>query len=108
MKIVDVLAAEWRDSIEAIILQTVTRDSNSGYGPGADTFRILSKQGKISFFFFDPNFINVLVAELRDLILAVIPQIIALLSHRESYVREVGADALSHLSAQGKISNLLT
>jgi hypothetical protein len=37
-----------------------------------------------------------------------IPQIIALLSHRESNVCRAGVDALSKLSEQGKVLNFLS
>ena len=47
-------------------------------------------------------------AEFRELVRHAIPQVIALLSHRELNVRRVGADALSKLSEQGNISSFLT
>ena len=55
------------------------------------------------------NVINsILAAEFRESLGQAIPQIITLLSHREWYVRQAGADALSKLSEQGKVSNFLT
>ena len=48
------------------------------------------------------------VAEFRESIRAAIPQIITLLSHSEPFVCSAGADTLSKLSAQGKVSNFLT
>ena len=49
------------------------------------------------------NIADVLVAKYRESIMIAIPQIIALLSDKMTYVREAGADALSKLSEQGEV-----
>ena len=48
------------------------------------------------------------LAEFRELVEPVIPHIIALLGDKERNVRKAGADALSKLSEQGKVSNFLS
>ena len=47
------------------------------------------------------------VAEFRELIQPSIPQIVTLLSDNESDVRTAGANALSYLAGQGRISIFL-
>jgi hypothetical protein len=54
------------------------------------------------------NIVDVLVADFRGSIMHAIPEIISLLSDRESKVRMTGADALVKLSEQGKVSKILT
>ena len=91
---------------------------------GGDALSKLSKQGNIpNSEFSDMIVIDVPVAEFiailshsvpnlshaefRKAIQAGIPQIIALLSDRKPHVCEAGANVLSKLSEQGKLSNVL-
>jgi len=48
-----------------------------------------------------------IIAEFRESIRLVIPQIVPLLEDSKWYVRRAGAQALSKLSEQGKISAIL-
>lgn len=74
---------------------------------GADALWKLSQQGRI-FQISDPGVVNVGVDIFRGPITSAIPQIISLHSHSDPGVREVTADMLLKLSAQGKISESLT
>jgi hypothetical protein len=48
-----------------------------------------------------------IVAAFQESIGLAVPEVIALLSHNDEYVRSAGADALGKLSEQGTISNIL-
>ena len=50
------------------------------------------------------NVTDLLVADFRESIRRAIPQIVSLLSDGESDVRSAGANVLSKLSEQGKVS----
>ena len=52
------------------------------------------------------NIADVLVAEYQESIILAIPQIIGFLSDSDWNLRKAGADALSKLSEQGKVSNV--
>ena len=107
MNVVDVLVAEFRESIRPAIPQIIALFSDSEWGvrvAGARALSKLSEYGNISSFF-DLNVVDVLVAEFREAIRHHIPQIIALLSHGEWDVRGVGAGALSKLSEQGNVTS---
>ena len=65
-------------------------------------------QSKVRYNFSNLNDADVLVAEFRESIMPAIPEIISLLSDSDLSVRMAGADALSELSEQGKVSKFLT
>jgi len=48
-----------------------------------------------------------ILVEFRESIQPAIPHIISLLSHKTSYARKAGADALSKLSEQGNVFDLV-
>ena len=58
---------------------------------------------KVWYNFFDLDDADVFVAEFRESIRPVIPEIVSLLSDGERSVRIAGADALSKLSEHGKV-----
>jgi len=57
---------------------------------------------KVGIEFSDLSVVHVLVDEYRELIRSAIPQIIALLSNSDWYVRTAGEDTLWKLSEQGR------
>ena len=91
MNVIDVLVAEFRESIRPHIPEIISLLSDSVLDvrrAGADAF-------------------DALVAEFRESIRPHIHEIISLLSDSVSDVRRVGADALSKLSEQGESINFL-
>ena len=107
--IVDVITiiAEFRESIRDAIPELITLLRPWSWDvceAAANALVKLSEQGQASNFLTWTHIVDVLVAEFRESFKPAIPQIIALLSDKEWIVRRAGADTLSRLSEQGKIS----
>ena len=109
MNVVDVLVAEFRETIKLAIPQIIALLSDRELDvcrAGVDALLIFSEQGKVSKIS-SLNVVDVLVAEFRESIKPAIPRIIVLLSDKELDVRKAAVDALLKFSEQGKVSNFL-
>ena len=102
------IIAEFRTFIATAIPQFVNllKDSDEVVRwAGKDTLSQLSEQGK-TVKLSDIALLMTIIAEFRPLIGHAIPEIVQLLKHNGSVVRETAANTLSQLSEQGKTAKL--
>ena len=91
-----------RDAIPGII-DLLWHSEKDVRNASTDALLKLSEQGNTSSLF--PNIVDVLcVVEFQETIKAAIPQIVSLLRPWNSYICEVGVNALVKLSKQGSLS----
>jgi hypothetical protein len=108
LTVVDVLVAEFRESIKPAIPQMITllgswQATDVIHEAVANALSKLSEHGKISKKNSNLTIVNVLVVEFQESIMHAIPKIIAFFSVTELNLRKVAADALSKLSGQGNM-----
>jgi HEAT repeat protein len=102
-------AGHFRRAVRASMPQIIALLSDSDASvrqQSVDTLSKISEEGKISHLCFAKSLMS-LVAELRESIGPAIPQLIPLLSDSNWDVCTAGANALSKMSEQGRMSHFL-